>query len=219
MTVSLYAHPFSLYCQKVLIALYETGTEFTYRFLGDADPTASAELAGLWPIRRFPVLVDGERTILESSVIIEHVDLRRPGPERLVPADPEAALEARMLDRVFDNYVSSPVQAIVFDSIRPEDSRDPYGVRQARDLLETAYGWLDARMADREWAADGRFGLADCAAGPALFYADWVQPIADRFPALRAYRSRLLARPSFARAVEEARPYRHLFPLGAPDRD
>jgi glutathione S-transferase len=136
----------------------------------------------------------------------------------LVPADPRAALDVRMLDRFFDNYVMTPMQRIVFDSLRPENERNPSDVTQARQLLDTAYGWLDARMADREWAA-GSFSLADAAAAPSLFYADWVHPIGAAFAAVRAYRQRLLARPSFARAVDEARPYRPLFPLGAPDRD
>ena len=121
-----------------------------------------------------------------------------------------------MLDRVFDNYVSTPQQKIVFDAIRPAQHRDPYGVDEARAMLDRVYGWLDDRMRDREWAAGDGFSLADCAAAPALFYADWAHPMGDRFPALRADRRRVLARPSFARAVDEARPYRQYFPLGAP---
>jgi glutathione S-transferase len=124
-----------------------------------------------------------------------------------------------MLDRILDNYVSTPQQKVVFDCLRPEDSRDAYGVAEARAMLETAYAWLDRHMAGREWAAGDSFSLADCAAAPALFYADWVHEIARRFANVRAYRARLLARPSFARCVEEARPYRPLFPLGAPERD
>ena len=123
------------------------------------------------------------------------------------------------MDRVFDNYVSTPMQKIVFDSIRVAEDRDHPGVAEAHALLETAYRWLDATLAHREWAADGGFSLADCAAAPALFYADWVHPIDAAFPNLRAYRKRLLLRPSFARIVDEARPHRPLFPLGAPDRD
>jgi glutathione S-transferase len=123
------------------------------------------------------------------------------------------------MDRFFDNYVSTPQQRIVFDSIRAADDRDPYGVAEARAMLETAYRWLDDTMAGREWAAGNAFSLADCAAAPALFYADWTHPIDEAFANVRAYRQRLLARPSFARAVDEARPYRPLFPLGAPDRD
>ncbi|MEQ9334776.1 glutathione S-transferase family protein [Thalassobaculum sp.] len=219
MVPSLYAHPFSSYCQKALIALYENGTGFRYRRIGqDDDPAAFAEMTALWPMKRFPVLADGDRTVFETTVIIEYLDVHHPGPLRLIPEDPAAALEARMLDRVFDNYVMTPLQKIVGDSLRPADRRDPQGVDEARGMLDTAYGWLDSRMAGREWAAGG-FGLADCAAAPSLFYADWAHPLGDRFPALRRYRDRLLARPSFARAVDEARPFRHLFPLGAPDRD
>ena len=215
----LYAHPFSSYCQKVLIALYENHTPFEFRMLAHDDARASAELAALWPLKRFPVLVDEDRTIVEASIIIEYLGLRYSGPVQLIPEDPHAALEVRMMDRIFDNYVSTPQQSIVFDAIRPAESRHPYGVAEARGRLDTAYRWLDLRMADREWAAGDAFSLADCAAAPALFYADWTHPIGEEFPNLRAYRQRLLTRPSFARAVDEARPYRSLFPLGAPDRD
>ena len=219
MTPVLYAHPFSSYCQKVLIALYENDTPFTYRTLGADDPSASAELAALWPLGRFPVLVDRGRTIVESSIIIEHLTLNHPGPVRLIPEHCDPALEARMMDRFFDNYVTTPMQKLVFDAIRPERSRDAYGVAEARKMLDAAYGWLEGVLATREWAAGDSFSLADCAAAPSLFYADWVHEIGDAFPNVRAYRSRLLARPSFARAVDEARPYRPLFPPGAPDRD
>ena len=219
MSLKLYGHPFSAYCQKVLIALYENATPFELRMLAFGDAVAAAELAALSPFRRMPVLVDAGRTVLEASIIVEHLGVEHPGPVRLVPEDPLAALDARMMDRVFDNYVATPMQRIVFDSLREPGKRDPQGVADARTLLDTAYAWLDERMADREWAAAGAFSLADCAAAPALFYADWVHEIGDRHPNLRAYRRRLLARASFARAVDEARPYRPLFPLGAPDRD
>lgn len=213
----LYAHPFSSYCQKALVALYENGTPFEYRML--EEDGAMAELEALWPMKRFPVLVDAGRTVIEASCIIEYLDLHHPGPLRLVPADADAALEVRMMDRFFDNYVSTPQQKLVFDRLRPEAVRDAHGVAEVRAMLETAYAWLDRRMAGREWAAGDRFSLADCGAAPFLFYADWSHPIAESFTRVRAYRSRLLARPSFARAVDEARPYREYFPLGAPDRD
>lgn len=213
----LYAHPFSSYSQKALVALYENGTPFEYRNL--EDPQANAELTALWPMRRFPVLVDGARTIIEASCVIEYLELHYPGPVKLIPEDRDAALEVRMLDRFFDNYVSTPQQKFVFNQLRPEGDRDPYGVEEARAMLETSYAWLDARMATREWAAGDAFSLADCAAAPFLFYADWTHAIDPRFAHVRAYRERLLARPSFRRAMEEARPFRSYFPLGAPDRD
>ena len=217
MTIELFAHPFSSYCQKALIAFYESDTPFEFKML--EDPAAAAELEALWPLKRFPVLVDDGRTVLETSVIIEHLDLHHPGRTRLVPADPKAALEVRMLDRFFDNYVMTPMQRIVGNSLRPEGNRDPYGVDEARRALETAYRWLDERLDGRDWAAGETFSLADCAAAPALFYADWTHPIDPALTNLHAYRRRLLARPSFARAVDEARPFRSYFPLGAPDRD
>jgi glutathione S-transferase len=218
-SLTLYAHPFSSYCQKVIVALYENATPFTYRQLGPEDPEAGAEWVGLWPLKKMPVLVDGETPVFESSVIIEHLDLFHPGPVRLVPADAKQALEVRMMDRVFDNYVMTPMQAIVFDHLRPADDRDPFGVARAREKLDDAYRWLDGALAGRHWASGDAFGLADCAAAPSLFYADWVHEIDATFGNLRAYRARLLARPSFARAVAEARPFRKLFPPGAPDRD
>ena len=213
----LYAHPFSSYCQKVLVALYETGTPFEYRHL--EAPGAGEELAVLWPMKRFPVLVDGERTVIEATCIIEYLQLHHPGAVQLIPADPDAALQVRMLDRFFDNYVSTPQQKFTFDALRPEAQRDAYGVEEARRMLETSYAWLDRHMADREWAATEAFSLADCGAAPFLFYADWTHPIDVRYPNVRAYRQRLLARPSVMRAVDEARSYRSYFPLGAPDRD
>jgi glutathione S-transferase len=183
------------------------------------DAQMAAEHAALWPFRRMPVLVDDGATIVESTIIIEHLGLHHPGPVRLIPDDARAALEVRMLDRFFDNYVASPMQKIVGDSIRAAEDRDRQGVAEARNTLDTAYRWLDGVMKAGEWAAGAEFSLADCAAAPALFYADWAHPIGDGFPNVRAYRQRLLARPSFARAVDEARPYRPNFPLGAPDRD
>jgi glutathione S-transferase len=218
-TLTFYGHPFSSYCQKVLIALYENDTPFDFRVLGLDDPAAGEELAALWPMNRFPVLVDRGRTVIESSIIIEHLMLHRPGPVQLIPADPAAALEVRFLDRFFDNYVMTPQQKLVFDAIRPEEERDARGVADARAMLETAYAWLEAHMAGREWAAGDGFSIADCAAAPALFYADWSHAIDDRFQAVKAYRARLNARPSFAKAIDGGRPYREFFPLGAPDRD
>ena len=216
MSLTLYAHPFSSYCQKVLVALWENDTPFAYRHLEDAG--VKEELTRLWPIGKFPVLVDGDRTIVETSVIIEHLDLHHPGPVRFLPADPVAALEVRLLDRFFDQYVMNAAQIAVNEALRKQPDRLAEARQSAGRALETAYAWLEGRVCD-EWAAGAEFTLADCAAAPSLFYADWVHPIGDAYPRLRAYRTRLLARPSFKRAVEEARKYRSYFPLGAPDRD
>jgi glutathione S-transferase len=212
----LFAHPFSSYCWKALIALWEYGIDFTYRRLD--EPGVAVEWEALWPLKRMPLLVDRGAVIPEATIIIEHLGLHRPGPVRLLPAEPAAALEVRKLDRLSDNYLMTPMQTIVFDRLRPEGTRDPQGVKKAGELLDTAYAWWDRHMNGREWAAGG-FSLADCATGPALFYADWVHPIPERHAALRAYRARLLARPSIARAVDEARPFRANFPGGAPQRD
>ncbi|MET0281787.1 MAG: glutathione S-transferase family protein [Steroidobacteraceae bacterium] len=214
--MQLYAHPFSSYSQKVLIALYENQTPFEYRSLEDA--AANAELASLWPIKRFPVLVDGGRTVLETSTIIEHLQIHHPGPVRMIP-EGDAGVEVRMLDRIFDNYVMDNMQKVVLNQLRPAAERDPYGVAQARGFLDRIYLWLDAHLTDRTWAAGEAFTLADCGAAPSLFYADWAHGIPAALTQLRAYRARLLARPSMARAVDEARPFRSYFPLGAPDRD
>lgn len=219
MTLELFAHPFSSYSQKALIAFYENDIPFTFRMLSSAEPANGEELVRLWPIQRFPILVEAGRTILEATSIIEHLAVHHPGPVKLIPVDPAAAVEVRMLDRVFDNYVMTPQGKCVFDAIRPEANRDPHGVAEARAMLNTAYAWLNKRMARREWAVGETFTLADCAAAPSLFYADWTHPIPAELEHLHAYRARLLARPSFARAVDGGRPYRSLFPLGAPDRD
>jgi glutathione S-transferase len=214
MALVLHAHPLASYCWKVLIALYENGTPFELRLVDFADEKSAAEFRALWPLAKMPVLVDDGKPVLESSVIIEHLAIRHPGPVRLLPEDQAAALEARMLDRIFDNYVMGPMQQIVGDRIRPADVRDPHGVAAARALIETSYGWLEEKVDGREWAAGADFGLADCAAAPSLHYADKVQPMAGRFPALADYLERLEARPSFARVLAEAEPYRHLFPAG-----
>lgn len=217
MTLQLFAHPFSSYCWKVLIALYENETPFEYRHIEHEG--VFPELAQLWPIGKFPVLRDGDKTVVETSAIIEHLQIHHPGPVQLIPSDPDAAIEVRMLDRIFDNYVMNAMQPLVNNAIRPEDKRDPHIADYVHPALDKSYAWLDSRMANREWAAADTFSLADCAAAPALFYADWAYPIPEQFAQLKAYRARLLARPSVARAVDEARPYRSYFPLGAPDRD
>lgn len=219
MSLQLYAHPFSSYCQKALIALYENSVDFEFRLLAPDDATATAELERLWPFRKFPVLVDGGKVFREATIIVEYLDIHYPGRTRFIPDDPAQALEVRFMDRFFDNYVMTPQGKLVFDRLRKEENRDAQGVAEARQMLITAYRWLDGIMRDRQWAAGDAFTLADCAAAPALFYADWSHPIPTEFQHTIAYRQRLLAWPSFARAVDEARPYRQFFPLGAPDRD
>ncbi|WAG13048.1 glutathione S-transferase family protein [Aeromonas dhakensis] len=214
--MKLYAHPFSSYSQKVLIALYENATPFDYRNL--EEPAANAELAALWPLKRFPVLLDDGRCILESSTIVAHLQVHHPGPVSLTPPG-DAGLEVHMLDRVFDNYVMTPMQKVVLDMLRPAADRDRYGVVEARELLDQIYLWLDQRLEGRHWIAGAGFTLADCAAAPSLFYADWAHEIPAGYGRLRAYRARLLNHPSIVRVVEEARPFRHYFPLGAPARD
>lgn len=219
MALILYAHPFSSYCQKVLIALYEYKLDFEFRMLSPESPDALSELEAIWPFLKFPVLVDDGEPVREASIIIEHLALHHAAGDMLIPKDPKAALDVRFMDRFFDNYVATPQQKVVFNALRPEGQADPYGAEEARRMLETAYAWLDDRMAKREWASGDRFSLADCSAAPQLFYADWTHEIGDRFPNVRAYRERLIARPSFARCIDDARPYRAGFPLGAPDRD
>tara|TARA_R110000868_G_scaffold192992_1_gene437613 strand:- start:514 stop:1176 length:663 start_codon:yes stop_codon:yes gene_type:complete len=213
----LFGHPFSSYHQKALIGLYENAVPFTLRMLSPDEPKNGAEWATLWPLKRFPVLVDGDRTIAEATIILEYLDLHYRGDVPLIPDDPAAALDTRMMDRFFDNYISTPQQKIVFDALRPDDAKDPAGVADAHAQLETAYAWLDGVMAARQWATGDVFTLADCGAAPFLFYAHWVHPIGPQFANVLAYRNRLLARPSFARAVDEARPYRGFFPLPVPD--
>ena len=219
MNLHLYAHPFSSYCQKAIIALYEHALPFTLRPINDGDAVAEEAFARRWPLKHMPLLTDGDRDVIEATIIIEYVERYRGDRPALIPADGDRALAVRFLDRFFDNYVMTPMQRIVYDCIRPEGEHDPRGVADARAMLDRAYDWLDAHMPGRHWAAGDDFTLADCAAAPALFYADWVQPIPARCEHARAYRARLLARPSVACAVDEGRPYRHYFPPGAPDRD
>ena len=219
MSIALYGHPFSSYTQKVLIALYENATAFEFRSLGPETPQHAASWQQRWPLRKFPLLVDGDRTVVECSIIIEYLQHVYPGPVRLLPAEPMAALEVRFLDRFFDLHVMSPVQRAVEGALTGLADRKQEALAEAASRLELAYAWLEGHLAGRTWAAAADFTLADCAAAPALFYADWTHPIAAHHPLLCAYRARLLARPSFARAVDEARWFRPHFPLGAPDRD
>src|SRR5205823_14230843 len=185
--------------------------------LAPGDELAAAEHEVLWPLKRIPVLVDEGRTVAEASIIIEHLGLHHPGPVRLIPEDPRAALDVRMMDRFFDNYIMTPIQKIVSDSIRAPEHRDRQGVAEARKTLDTAYRWLEDAVTEREWATGNTFSLADCAAAPALVYPDWRHPTGKAVSNVRGYRRRLPARPSVVRAVDEARPYLPLFPPGGPD--
>jgi glutathione S-transferase len=211
--LKLYFHPFASFCQKALIALYENHVPFEPIIVDLGDEASRTAFEAIWPIARFPVLRDDarDRLVPESSVIIEYLDLHYRGAVRLLPDDADAALTVRMRDRFFDLYVSEPMQKIVTDRIRPAGRADPYGVEAARALLRTAYGMLDREMTAKMWASGEAFTLADCAAAPALFYANWVMPFGE-YNNVATYFGRLSERPSFARVVEEAKPYRHLFP-------
>lgn len=219
MPLILYGHPFSSYTQKVLIALYENGTPFESRIIGPDAPANVQEWLTRWPLRKFPLLVDGERNIVETSIIIEYLQLVHPGDSPMIPADPLRALDVRFLDRFFDLHVMTPVQHAVGGALSGNPAKRDEALGFAKEKLDLAYAWLDAHLDGKDWAAGTDFTLADCAAGPALFYADWTHPIPQEHRELRAYRERLLDRASFRRAIEEARPYRQLFPLGPPVRD
>jgi len=214
MPLRLYSHPFASFCQKVLIALYENATPFEAVLIDLGDEADRAELLRVWPIAKFPVLLDASRncTVPESSIIIEYLAQHYPGPVELVPKDADSARETRLLDRFYDLYVSEPMQKIVGNRLRPADQKDGFGVTQAKALLQTAYGMIERGMRDKTWATGDTFSLADCSAAPALLYADVVYPIADAYPHLTAYLKRLRERPSFARVLREAEPYWAIFP-------
>ena len=216
MTLRLYYHPFSSFCQKVLVALYERDVPFEGVIVDFSDAEQKAAFERLWPIGKFPVLRDEARgvTVPESSLIVEYLDRIHAGPPPLVPADPEAGLKARQWDRFFDLYVELPLQKVVGDTFRPDGGHDPHGVEEARATLVRAYDLLEDSLAEAEsaWVAGDEFSLADCGAAPALFYAAMVVPFAGRRN-VEDYYGRLRARPSFVRAVDEARPYRSYFPL------
>ncbi len=217
MSVTLYLHPLSSYCQKAKTAFYEKDIAFETRMLDGSDPVAS-EFAAIWPIGKFPIAVMDGRMVFETTSIIEHLEALFPQTRSLLPSDPLAAAEVRMWDRFLDNYVNYPQQRLVAAAIGRETEGD--GGARWRTALETAYAILDERLKGREWIAADMFSLADCGAGPALLYADWTHGIPRHFEHLWRYRDRVLARPSYARALDEARPFRHMFPLGAPtDRD
>lgn len=214
MPLKLYYHPLASFCWKPLITLYENGVAFEPVLVDLFDERSAADFAAVWPIARFPVLRDEERdtTVAESTIVIEYLDTYFPGAVRFLPADPDLAWQARMWDRVFDSYVQEPMQKIVTDALRPAGGGDAHGVSQARTQLAQSYDLLEKHMARREWAVDG-FGLSDCAAAPALFYANTVAPFTATHPRLTEYLARLMRRPSFARVLEEAEPWFRMFPL------
>ena len=214
MSLTLHFHPLSSFCWKALIALYENDTPFEPRLVDLGNETERAALLKLWPIGKFPVLRDDakDRTIPESSIIIEYLDNHYPGRTRFIPADPKLALQTRLRDRFYDLYVHLSVQKIVGDRLRPEGKKDPHGVEEAKARIQSCYGMIDKEVAAKTWAMGEAFSLADCAASPALFYASKVMPFGDTHKNVMAYFDRLQARPSFARVIKEAEPYFAMFP-------
>ncbi len=219
MSLIVFGHPFSSYTQKVLIALYENKIPFEFRLIEPDQQENSAEWLRRWPLRKFPLLVDEDTQVAETSIIIEYLGLMYPGPVPLLPADPQAALPVRFMDRFFDLHVMNAMQYAVDGALGINGVSAAPGRATAEEKLIRAYGWLEEALSGHDWAVGNDFTMADCAAAPSLFYADWVLQIGPDYPQLAAYRARLLARPSVARAVEGGRPYRHYFPLGAPNRD
>lgn len=213
MSLLLYLHPLSSFCHKVLIALYENDTPFEPRVVRLDEEASREDFRRVWPMLRFPVLRDETRgrTVPESSIIIEHLAQHYPGRTALLPTDPQAALEVRERDRFFDLSVHVPMQKIITDRLRPAGGHDAIGVAQAREQLRAAYALAEQAMHGRTWAAGEAFSMANCAAAPPLFYADWAEPL-DDFPNLAAYRQRLMERPSYARALREAEPYLQYVP-------
>jgi glutathione S-transferase len=214
MALTLHFHPLSSFCHKALIALYENDTPFTPKLVDLQDDAERVAFRALWPIGKFPVLQDSvrDRMVPESSIIIEYLDRHYPGKTRFIPENPDLARQTRMRDRFLDLHIHMQMQKIVGDRLRPADRKDPYGVEQARDLMDRAVGMLEREMGQQTWAMGEAFTMADCAAGPALFYADKVAPLAGKYPNVAAYLGRLTQRPSYARALTEAEPYFQFFP-------
>lgn len=214
MTIKLYYHPLSSYCHKALIALYENDTPFEPVLVDLGDPMSRAAFLKIWPIGKFPVIEDTARgkMVPESSIIIEYLAQHYPGSSQLLPQDPDAAREVRFYDRLFDNYLQTPMQKAMGDVLRSEGQKDLYGVELAIAQLRTALEFVDARMAQRRWAVGDSFTMADCAAGPALFYANRLVTLAGAFPHAHAYLIRLMERPSYHRTLKEAEPYFNLIP-------
>lgn len=215
-----YGHPFASFCWKVYIAARERGVDYEDRTVDGDHPDHATFCATAAPTGQFPILVHGDRTVIETAAIIEYLDLHLGDAPPMVPADPRDAIEARQMDGVFDDYVSVPMARIVMDALRPADKRDTIGEAEARSALDRTYAWLDRWMTGRTWAASEDFGIADCAAAPALFYSHWVHPIPEALTTLHGYRQRLLARPSVAETVEGGRFFRPFFPFhGLRDPD
>jgi glutathione S-transferase len=219
-SLKLYYHPLASYCHKALIALYENNTPFEPVFIDLGDEKSAAQLRELWPMAKFPVLRDEgrQRTVAESTVIIEYLDAFYPGRTALLPSDPDLAWQARLWDRFFDQYVQMQMQVPVNNALRPAGEADEYGARQALSILQRAYDILEKHLGGKMWVLGDAFSLADCAASPALFYADLTMPLASRWPNLARYLDRLIARPAFARVLAEAEPYFHLVPLETKPR-
>ncbi len=214
MGLRLYYHPLASYCWKALIALYEGGVAFEPELIDLQDPEARERFVRMTPLGKFPVLVDEEagKGFPESSIIIEYLAMKHPGAAKLIPADRELALRVRLSDRFYDLYVHEKMQKIVGDRIRPEGRKDPEGVERARGELEIALSLVDRDMGEGGWATGLTFTMADCAAAPALYYANQVAPFGDSHPGAARYLERLMARPSFARVLAEAEPYFAMFP-------
>jgi Glutathione S-transferase len=215
MSLKLYFHPLASFCHKALIALYENDTPFEPVVVDLGNEESTAAFKKVWPMAKMPVLRDEarDRTVAESTIVIDYLDAYYPGATRFIPTDPDRGWQARFWDRFYDNYVQEPMQKIVIDRLRPAGNNDSFGVEQAKAQLREAYRIAEPMMQARRWAMGDDFTLADCAAAPALFYADTVVPFGATEKNLSDYLNRLMARPSFARVLKEAQPYFSLFPL------
>ena len=214
MSLTLHFHPLASFCWKPLIALYENGIPFTPVIVDLGDPESRAAFLKISPTGKMPALRDHarDRTVLESTIVVEYLAGHHPGLVDLVPADVDLALAVRQADRFYDFYVQEPMQKIVGDRLRPQDKTDPFGVEQARAQLRNSYAIIEQDMRTKTWAMGDAFTMADCAASPALFYANKVEPFSNEYAAVKRYHDRLVQRPAFARVIEEAQPYFKFFP-------
>jgi glutathione S-transferase len=211
--LKLYLHPLSSYCHKALLAFYENAIEFEPEIVAGSNRAAFLQL---WPLGKFPVLWDASRNQLvrESSIIIEYLAVHYPGPVQLIPRDADRACDVRFWDRFFDNYLHTPAQKFAADRLRPADQRDPYGLEEAKAAYRTGLDFFEAHIRGKLWVAGDELSMADCAAGPALFYGErFYGPFRATHPNAMAYLDRLMARPSYARALREAQPYMHMVPV------